>query len=54
MVFGLQLSFSRVGSTVNMQVMQPMYDWINSLGHSSGYTVLGIALFIGKSEQAKK
>ena len=28
MVFGLQLSFSRVGSTVNMNVMGPLYEYI--------------------------
>jgi len=45
MVFGLQLSFSRVGSTVNMNVMQPIYDFIGKNYH--GYTCLGIALFVG-------
>ncbi|GFN73909.1 major facilitator superfamily domain-containing protein [Plakobranchus ocellatus] len=45
MVFGLQLSFSRVGSTVNMNVMQPIYDYIDQSTH--GYKCLGIALFVG-------
>ncbi|XP_005106021.1 major facilitator superfamily domain-containing protein 1 [Aplysia californica] len=45
MVFGLQLSFSRVGSTVNMNVMQPLYNLIDE--HIHGYKCLGIALFIG-------
>lgn len=45
MVFGLQLSFSRVGSTVNMNVMQPIYDYIDKSTH--GYKCLGIALFVG-------
>ncbi|KAK7483182.1 hypothetical protein BaRGS_00025586 [Batillaria attramentaria] len=45
MVFGLQLSFSRVGSTVNMNVMQPLYSFIDE--HVHGYRCLGIALFVG-------
>lgn len=45
MVFGLQLSFSRVGSTVNMNIMQPVYSFINE--HIHGYKCLGIALFVG-------
>ncbi|XP_025080168.1 major facilitator superfamily domain-containing protein 1-like isoform X2 [Pomacea canaliculata] len=45
MVFGLQLSFSRVGSTVNMNVMQPLYSYIHN--YASGYKCLGIALFVG-------
>ncbi|XP_060587464.1 major facilitator superfamily domain-containing protein 1-like [Ruditapes philippinarum] len=45
MVFGLQLSFSRVGSTVNMNVMQPIYQYIS---HTvQGYKCLGVALFVG-------
>jgi len=46
MVFGLQLSFSRVGSTVNMNVMQPLYNYIDN-GKMEPYKSLGIALFIG-------
>jgi len=45
MVFGLQLSFSRVGSTVNMNVMQPIYNYIDENVH--GYKCLGFALFVG-------
>lgn len=45
MVFGLQLSFSRVGSTVNMNVMQPLYSFIDENTH--GYRCLGIVLFVG-------
>lgn len=45
MVFGLQLSFSRVGSTVNMNVMQPVYNFINK--HIHGFKCLSIALFFG-------
>jgi len=45
MVFGLQLSFSRVGSTVNMNVMQKIYNSL--LGRFTGHVNLGITLFIG-------
>jgi len=45
-VFGLQLSFARVGSTVNFNVMEPLYNWVNHFYH--GHTCLGIVLFIGK------
>lgn len=44
MVFGLQLSFARVGSAVNFWVMEPVYAWVNE--SYSGYKCLGIALFI--------
>lgn len=43
-VFGLQLSFARVGSTVNLDVMEPLYNWVGQYYH--GYTCLGIALYI--------
>lgn len=45
MVFGLQLSFSRVGSTVNMVSMVPIYNWLG--GGKGGHTVLGGALWVG-------
>lgn len=44
MVFGLQLSFARVGSSVNFWVMISIYNWIN--GYFSGYKCLGIVLSI--------
>lgn len=44
MVFGLQLSFARVGSAVNFWVMEPIYNWVNE--SYSGYKCLGIVLFI--------
>ncbi|XP_052702809.1 major facilitator superfamily domain-containing protein 1-like isoform X1 [Crassostrea angulata] len=47
MVFGLQLSFSRVGSTVNMNIMQPIYQWITGFGFKNDYTDLGVVLMIG-------
>ena len=46
MVFGLQMSFARVGSTVNFALMQPLYNYINQ--YYKGYTCTGIVLFIGK------
>uniref|UniRef100_T1INA2 Lysosomal dipeptide transporter MFSD1 n=1 Tax=Strigamia maritima TaxID=126957 RepID=T1INA2_STRMM len=44
MVFGLQLSFARIGSTVNFLVMQPIYDFLAE--SEKGYTLLGLALMI--------
>ncbi|KAK2155682.1 hypothetical protein LSH36_233g01003 [Paralvinella palmiformis] len=44
MVFGLQLSFSRVGSTVNMNTMKRIYALISQF--VKGYVCLGISLFI--------
>ncbi|CAH1780917.1 unnamed protein product [Owenia fusiformis] len=47
MVFGLQLSFSRVGSTVNMNIMQPVYRWAaTAFGHGQSHTTLGIVLML--------
>ena len=46
MVFGLQLSFARVGSTVNFQVMEPFYNWVNK--YYQGYMCIGMTLLIGK------
>lgn len=45
MVFGLQLSFSRFGSTVNFWVMEPIYKWVSN--YYSGYEQLGVTLFVG-------
>ncbi|ESO96144.1 hypothetical protein LOTGIDRAFT_214694 [Lottia gigantea] len=45
MVFGLQLSFSRVGSTVNMNVMHPIYNLLEN--YLKGYKCLGAALYVG-------
>lgn len=44
-VFGLQLSMARVGSTVNMNVMEPLYNWINDQVGDRSKT-LGISLFV--------
>lgn len=46
MVFGLQLSFARVGSTVNFNVMEPLYQWVNQ--YYSGHMCIGVVLIIGK------
>ncbi|XP_046853367.1 major facilitator superfamily domain-containing protein 1-like [Xenia sp. Carnegie-2017] len=44
-VFGLQLSISRVGSTVNFNVMKPIYDMFSHRYH--GHVALGWTLFVG-------
>ncbi|XP_066912299.1 lysosomal dipeptide transporter MFSD1-like [Clytia hemisphaerica] len=47
MVFGLQLSFSRVGSTVNMNVMGPMYKFLEKRIDKESYVILGWTLMVG-------
>ncbi|KAJ1088043.1 hypothetical protein NDU88_001202 [Pleurodeles waltl] len=47
LVFGLQLSMARVGSTVNMNVMALVYGRVMAMVGSAGYTTLGITLMIG-------
>lgn len=42
MVFGLQLSFARVGSTVNFIVMEPLYKYVNQF--YKGHTCIGVVL----------
>lgn len=49
MVFGLQLSFSRFGSTVNFWVMEPVYSWVSN--YFVGYERLGVSLFLGKDRK---
>ncbi|KOC71151.1 Major facilitator superfamily domain-containing protein 1 [Habropoda laboriosa] len=44
MVFGLQLSFARVGSTVNFLVMEPLYNYVSQ--YYKGPKCIGIVLFI--------
>lgn len=44
MVFGLQLSFARVGSTVNFLVMEPIYKYVAK--DYSGPQCIGIVLFL--------
>lgn len=47
MVFGLQLSFARVGSTVNFLVMESIYQYVKKL--YTGSHVIGMVLFIATS-----
>jgi len=47
MVFGLQLSVARFGSTVNFWIMQPLYGYVSK--SYSGYKGLGVALFLASS-----
>jgi MFS family permease len=44
MVFGLQLSFARVGSTVNFLVMEPTYKYVNQF--YKGYQCTGVVLLL--------
>ncbi|CRK94234.1 CLUMA_CG007749, isoform A [Clunio marinus] len=44
MVFGLQLSFARVGSTVNFLVMESVYKYVKQ--YYSGPYIIGMSLFI--------
>lgn len=47
LVFGLQLSIARLGSTVNLIVMGPVYNWISET--KSGYDALGTALLLASA-----
>uniref|UniRef100_G3WZ83 Lysosomal dipeptide transporter MFSD1 n=1 Tax=Sarcophilus harrisii TaxID=9305 RepID=G3WZ83_SARHA len=47
LVFGLQLSMARIGSTVNLNVMGWLYSRIEALFGFSGHTTLGVTLMIG-------
>uniref|UniRef100_A0A8C1M3I1 Lysosomal dipeptide transporter MFSD1 n=1 Tax=Cyprinus carpio TaxID=7962 RepID=A0A8C1M3I1_CYPCA len=49
LVFGLQLSMARVGSTVNMNVIGWVYGRIEAMLGSTGHTTLGITLMIGET-----
>lgn len=44
MVFGLQLSFARVGSTVNFLVMEPIYSYVAQ--YYTGPECIGVILFL--------
>ncbi|KAF7692747.1 hypothetical protein HF521_010357 [Silurus meridionalis] len=46
LVFGLQLSMARVGSTVNMNIMSWVYDQMKGLLGRTGHYTLGTALMI--------
>jgi len=47
MVFGFQLSFARVGSTVNFIVMERLYRYVKQQFNIPNYQSLSIVLFIG-------
>lgn len=47
MVFGLQLSFARLGSTVNFNVMGPLYQYVSQF--YTGYTCTGVVLMIASA-----
>ena len=50
LIFGLQLAMARIGSTVNMNVMQPLYQHCQDvIGMSPGAHTLGMALLIAAS-----
>lgn len=44
--FFIAFSFARVGSTVNFNSMEPLYDWVGQF--YTGYTCTGIVLMLGK------
>ncbi|KAL0973069.1 hypothetical protein UPYG_G00198490 [Umbra pygmaea] len=46
LVFGLQLSMARLGSTVNMNIMGWVYNRVAALVGSPGHTALGVSLMI--------
>ncbi|XP_049432255.1 major facilitator superfamily domain-containing protein 1 isoform X3 [Epinephelus fuscoguttatus] len=46
LVFGLQLSMARLGSTVNMNIMGRVYNGVANLVGSPGHTTLGASLMI--------
>lgn len=46
LVFGLQLSMARLGSTVNMNIMGWVYNRVVAIVGSPGYTTLGASLMI--------
>ena len=46
MAFGIQLSIARIGSTVNMNIMQPVYNQFKKISNEPDrYKVLGYSLF---------
>ncbi|KAM9696054.1 lysosomal dipeptide transporter MFSD1 isoform 3-T3 [Dama dama] len=47
LVFGLQLSMARIGSTVNMNLMGWLYSKVAASLGSAGHTTLGVTLMIG-------
>ncbi|KAG9348315.1 hypothetical protein JZ751_002050 [Albula glossodonta] len=49
LVFGLQLSMARLGSTVNMNIMGWVYSRVQSMLGSTGHTTLGASLMIASA-----
>lgn len=47
MVFGLQLSVGRFGSTVNFWIMQPLYAYVSQ--SYAGYSAVGVTLFVAST-----
>ncbi|XP_025913550.1 major facilitator superfamily domain-containing protein 1 isoform X7 [Apteryx rowi] len=47
LVFGLQLSMARIGSTVNMNIMGWIYSRVQDLLGRTGHSTLGLTLMIG-------
>ncbi|XP_048520877.1 major facilitator superfamily domain-containing protein 1 isoform X1 [Dendroctonus ponderosae] len=47
MVFGLQMSIARMGSTVNFWLMEPIYQWVST--SSTGTKILGLSLLIASA-----
>uniref|UniRef100_A0A8C6YMQ2 Lysosomal dipeptide transporter MFSD1 n=1 Tax=Nothoprocta perdicaria TaxID=30464 RepID=A0A8C6YMQ2_NOTPE len=47
LVFGLQLSMARIGSTVNMNIMGWVYSRVQHLLGHTGHSALGLTLMIG-------
>lgn len=47
MVFGLQLSVGRFGSTVNFWIMQPLYAYVSQT--YAGYSAVGVTLFVAST-----
>ncbi|VEL18953.1 unnamed protein product [Protopolystoma xenopodis] len=48
-VFGIQLSVARLGSTVNMNTMHKLYDWVGNAFGISKHQQLGISLLIASA-----
>lgn len=47
MVFGFQLSFARLGSTVNFIVMEPLYRYVKKHLNIPNYQSLSVVLLVG-------
>ncbi|VDK38856.1 unnamed protein product [Taenia asiatica] len=45
-VFGLSLSMARIGSTINMNTMRPLYKALGATFHITGNKQMGLTLFV--------